>query len=128
MANAASAQTAIPIGYSATLGGVKTTPVIVTFDTTASDLTVYTPAATKYWAIAGLSYCEGDAHSLIIKSGSTTLTTYEFAANSGPAFKLGDGIVLTGLTVGGTLVLRTATANPVPFTIYVQEFTDLRLV
>ena len=75
-ANTATAQTAVPIRVA---GCGKVTPVVVTIDTTSSDLTVYDPADSTYAAIVGIFAGEATAGNLTFKSGSTTLAVIEGA-------------------------------------------------
>lgn len=124
MANVASAQSPIPVKYGNS-GFAMIIPVIVTMDTTGADLTVYTPDSTRFWAIAGINYRETSAHSLIFKSGSTTLVTLEQAANSVLEHKIGDGIYMTGLAKGDALKINAGTAAVSSILFYIMEFEQL---
>ena len=126
MANTATSQSVVPIGYSHGGSGIGATPVTVVIDTTGADLTVFTPSSDKYWAILGISYVETDAHNLTIKSGSTTLVTYEMAANSGLVHPMGNGILLTGVARGDALVIQSSVAIS-SMVFYVQQFKELPL-
>lgn len=126
MANAATVQGTVPIGYASSGVGLKTSVVNVLIDTTGADLTVLTVDSDKYWAILGISYVETDAHNLTIKSGSTTLVTYEFTTNSGLVHPMGNGILLTGIARGSNLVIQSSVAIS-SMVFYVQQFKELPL-
>ena len=57
--------------------------VAVAFDTTASDLIIYSPATGFSACLIGLDFSETSASNLTIKSGSDTLVTLELGANQG---------------------------------------------
>ena len=127
MANAATARTAIPMAMSTGRQGFsQVTPVVCTFDTLDSDLTVYTPALnTNYAAIIGMLYEESSAHTLTIKAGSTTLVTLERTTYDGSGFPLGTGgfFVVGGL--GEALKLSCGTAAISSMLLYCCEFPSL---
>jgi hypothetical protein len=50
-------------------------------DTINTDLTLYDPGAEKYACIVGLHASDGTAANLTLKSGTTTITLFELAAN-----------------------------------------------
>ena len=84
MANTATARSAVPVALKEGFGYAKVTPVVCTFDTLATDLTIFTPTvSTNYAAIVGLVYQEASAHSLTITAGSTVLVTLEVPASGG---------------------------------------------
>lgn len=85
-ANTATAQAALPIRLGGNRGPV--TPYVVSFDTTASDLTIVTPDSDKMACIVGIAMSETSATNITVKSGSTTQVVYELAANQG----FGEGI------------------------------------
>src|SRR5690349_5662410 len=87
-ANTATAQTALPIRVG---GAGYVVPYKVTFDTTASDLTVVTPGSGKMACIVGMTFSEASASNVTFTSGSTSLLTLELAANSGVYDKISNG-------------------------------------
>lgn len=127
MANAATARSAIPIACTRDIGYSRVTPVVCTFDTIDSDLTIYTPNAARYAAIVGIVYQESAAHSLSFIAGSTTLVTLEVPAN-GPAYRvaLGEGPIIVG-GLGEALRLRCGTAAVSTVIVYCAEFQELVL-
>lgn len=127
MANVATARTAIPMAMSTGKQGFsRVTPVVCTFDTTSSDLTIYTPSiATNYAAIIGLVYQEALAHSLAITAGSTVLVTLERPANDSIVQTVGTGGFLVIGGVGEALKLRCETAAISSLLVYVVEFPSL---
>lgn len=128
MANVATAQSPLPIEYGHNgAGNSFIIPVIVTMDTTGADLTIYTPAATNFAAIVGIKYSEASAHSLIFKSGSTTLVTLEQAANTVVNHGVGQGIYLAGLAKGDALKINAGTAAVSSILFYVMEFNQLTI-
>lgn len=128
MANVATAQSPLPIEYGHNgAGNSFVVPVLVTMDTAASDLTVYTPAAGNFWAIVGIKYCNLLTHSLVIKSGTTTISTQVFPASAIINHNVGQGLYACGLAKGATLVIN-ATTNPIlSVLIYVMEFNQLTI-
>lgn len=92
---------------------------------TSGDETIYTPDSDGYVAVVGLQYVEGDAHNLTFKSGSTTLVTFQQAANGGISHPIGDGILVS--TYAGEALKISCTEALSPFVIYVQEYTNLKL-
>lgn len=119
MANTATARTKIPVNF-AKSSIVGVTPVIVSIDTTSSDLTIYTPAADKHAAIVGMIYTDSTSHNLTIKAGSTSLVTLEMAANMGIFMKL-DGSLGPCGGRGETLVLNSDAAIS-SMLVYIAEF------
>jgi hypothetical protein len=91
MSNAATALTALPVKL---YGSTKVTPIVCTFDTISTDLTVYTPGSGKFAAIVGWQYAEATAHNLTVTSGTTALATFEIPASSGRDDKIGQGVVI----------------------------------
>lgn len=80
MANAATAQTALPIN----VFGVNVVPYVISIDTVDTDLTIRTPANTNaIAAVVGLMFSEGTAATVTFKTGNTTLSGLELAANQG---------------------------------------------
>ncbi len=126
MPNLATAQAAIPVGYKHSGLGAYIIPILCTFDTADSDLTIYTPQEDCYLALVGLQYSEADAHSLTIKSGSTTLITYQMPANSGKDFGIGNGLLCSSLAKGEALKLRCTTATIATILAHVMEYKQLQ--
>lgn len=127
MANVATAGSPLPIGFKHSGMGSFVVPVICTFDTTASDLTIYTPSdADAFCALVGLQYAETSAHSLTVKSGSTTLVTYEMPASSGRDCPIGNGLTLSSLVKGEALKLSCGTAVISTLLAYVLEYKQIQ--
>ena len=128
MAYVATAQNPLPIEYGHNgAGNSFFVPVVITMDTAASDLTVYTPAAGNFWAIVGIHYTNALAHSLVIKSGSTILTTKVYPASSTVQHAVGQGLYACGLAKGDAIKI-SATTNPIlSVLIYVMEFNQLTI-
>lgn len=127
MANVATARTAVPVALKADIGFSRITPVVCTFDTIDTDLTVYTPASTSIAAIVGLTYQEASAHSLIITAGSTVLVTLEVPASGGLVnIPVGQGPFVIG-GVGEALKIKCGTAAAGSVLLYCAEFTSLVL-
>jgi hypothetical protein len=127
MANVATTLTAIPMAMSTGLQGFsKITPVVCTFDTTGADLTIFTPElSTNYAAIVGLVYEEASAHSLTVKSGSTTYVTLERTTFDGAALSVGtSGFIIIGGR-GEALKLNCGTAPISSLLAYCCEFPSL---
>ena len=101
MANAATQKTALPISI---WGATAVIPIETTWDTTATDLTIYTPSVTgstgNMVAIVGWLYGETTAHTWTFTDGSDAQATIELGANSGAS----QGI-------GATLLFVTAPGN-----------------
>lgn len=94
-------------------------PVLVSIDTLDEDLTVYTPAAGASAAIVGWQYAVAAAHGLTVKSGATSLVTYQMPANSGRNDAIqGDPIIEGG--VGEALKIASSAAIP-SMLLYVAE-------
>lgn len=129
MANAATPRTPVPVQLSGLFKGYQSvTPIVCTFDTLASDLTIYTPAASNYAAIVGLVYQEADAHNLVITSGSTALVTLQRAANDGIGFAVGSGGLLFVGGLGEALKLQCTTAVIATLLVYVAEFPKINFL
>jgi hypothetical protein len=126
MANVATALPAIPVALNSNYGGYsKVTPVVCTFDTTASDLTIYTPTATNYAAIVGIVYEDASAHSLVFTSGSTVLVTLERTTFEGLSLPIGmSGPLIVG-KFGEALKIQCVTAAVSSMLVYVAEFSQL---
>lgn len=106
MANTATAQTGLNIRIG---GNGPVVPYVCSFDTTASDLTIVTPASGKMAAVVGMFMSEANAVNVTFKSGSTTLWVPEFAANQAVYDKLGNGAsVIT--QPGEALVIQVSAA------------------
>lgn len=125
MANTATALTPIDILIGKTGKGGLVVPYVVVFDTTASDLTVHTPASDTYAAIIGIQYAEASAHTFTVKSNTTTLVAYEMPANSGKYSELGK--IVVAAKKGESLVIRADTAVISSMLLYVAEFKYLIL-
>ncbi len=127
MANVATALTPIPMAMSTGRQGFsQVTPVVCTFDTTGADLTIFTPTiATHYGAIIALLYQESSAHSLTIKSGTTTYVTLERNTYEGAALPLGTGGFLIVGGQGEALKLNCGTAAISTLLAYCCEFPSL---
>lgn len=127
MANVATSLTAIPMAMSTGRQGFsQVTPVVCTFDTTGSDLTIFTPAlTTNYGAIIGLVYQEASAHTLTIKSGATTYVTFERTTFDGMYEPVGQGGFLIIGGKGEALKLNCGTAAISTLLAYCCEFPSL---
>ena len=124
MANSATAQTVLPIRMQhATSDKHFVTPVAVVIDTTATDLTVYTPASDAYAAIVGLHINDSTAANLTIKSGSTALLTLEMAANQAINHAIGQGIFLS--TAEGEALKFNSSGALSNVLVYIAEYSDL---
>lgn len=129
MANVATALSPIPVTWSGRNGGYgEITPVVCTFDTLSTALTIYTPATGNYAAITGLVYQEADAHSLTITSGSTDLVTLERAANDSAGMPVGSGGFIVVGEQGEALKLTCTTATVATLLAYVVEFPRINLL
>lgn len=95
-ANSATNQSVLPITFAKAENQTVVTPVVVTFDTTGSDLTVYTPASGNMACLVGASFSDSTAANLTIKDGSTSLVVWELAAYQGLLERLDGGVVLCG--------------------------------
>ena len=126
MANVATARTAVPIALKADYGFSKITPVVCTFDTIGSDLTVYTPSTGNYAAIVGLVYQESSAHTLTFTAGSTVLVTLEAPA-SGSVVKSDLGRLLVVGGASEALKIQCGTAAVSSMLVYCAEFKSLVL-
>lgn len=123
MANSKTDLDPISVGYER--GDIRTiTPIIVAYDT-AADFTLYSAVAGKHIGVLGMQYVEGDAHNLSFKSGSTTLITYQMAANSGISAKLGGGVMFA--TNKGEALVMNCDVPVATFIVYVTEFTNLHI-
>lgn len=125
MANTATLVGTIPGGLRLQGLGCATRLYHVVFDTIDSDLTVMTPATGRYWAITGLVYKDGSAHTFTIKSGSSTILALEQTTFGGVQHPLGSGIFAAGGNAAEALVLRCGTAVITSMLLYVQEFEAL---
>ena len=95
------------------------TPIVVSFDTINSDLTIYTPdKAQKMVAVVGMAASNTTASNLTVKSGSTTLVTLQLAANQGIYHPIGKPIFVT--QPGQALVMQVS-AQPFTALIYVVQ-------
>ena len=127
MANTATTLTAIPMAMSSgRMGFSKVTPVVCTFDTTGADLTVFTPTlSTNYAAIIGMIYEEASAHTLILKSGTTTYVTLERTSYDGVGLPLGTGGFFIIGAIGEALKIQCGTAAVSSMLLYCVEFPSL---
>lgn len=127
MANAATLIASIPAHFqNASYKGLIHAKAVV-FDTAAADLEVYEPSTGAYGAILGLTYKEASAHSLLIKSGTTTLLTLEQAANSGIEWPLRIKEPYVVGKKGEKLYLHCVTAAVSSILLYVAEFSFLKI-
>jgi len=126
MANVATARTPVGMAMSSGLQGFsQVTPVVCTFDTLSSALTIYTPAAGNHAAIIGLVYQEASAHSLTITAGSTALVTLERPASAQIIHPVGTtGFIAIGAK-GEALALTCTTAVISTLLAYVVEFPSI---
>ena len=127
MANVATALTAIPMAMSSGKQGFsQITPVLATFDTIDSDLTVFTPSlTTNYPAIISMTYQEASAHTLTLKSGTTTYVALERNAGDGAGLPVGTGGFLMIGQKGEALKVRCGTAAVSTMLLYCCEFPSL---
>lgn len=122
MANAATALTAIPGAEG------KIYPVKIVLDTTASDLTVFTPDAGKYAILIGMMYVNALAHKLTIKSGTTSIWAAELANNSGIFAPMSADILAHSIVAGDALKMRVDTAAlTVEMLAYFRVASQLRV-
>ena len=121
LAFAANSATAQALLTNVSVGGCNhITPIKVSIDTTATDLTLTDPAATNYAAVVGWFVREGNAHNITFKSGSTTMAVIEHAATDSPAwFGIGQGILFLP-NKGEDLIIQSSAAM-VDFVVYVAE-------
>ena len=127
MANVATALPTVPMAMSSGRQGFsQVTPVVVTMDTVASDLTVYTPSiSTNYAAIIGISYNNALAHTLTIKSNTTTLVTYSLTTFQGLSEPFGTGGFIAIGKKGEALKINAGTNPILSALLYVVEFPSL---
>lgn len=127
MANVATALSSIPVKFSHGLQQFgKVTPVICTFDTLASDLTIFTPSISGYYgAILGMLYESQNAHTLTLKSGSTTYCILERTTFDGLGQPLGPGGVLMVGGAGEALKIAVGSALINTMLVYCAEFPSL---
>lgn len=115
-ANSATAQTAMPIR----VGGVgPVVPYVVAFDTTATDLTIVTPASDKMACIVGWLASETSATNVTITSASTANVALELAANQGIYDKIQNGVVYC-TQPGEALKIQVSTAVSSMFLYVIQ--------
>lgn len=128
MANAKTLIQTIPCSFHPAGFGLVTQYEVV-IDTLTSDFTIHTPTAGNRVAVVGLYYAETSAHTLIWKSGSTTLVTLDMPANSGQIKGLGVGegaLIITAAS--GALVIQVQTAVIPSLLVYVAEITPAGLL
>lgn len=119
-ANVATAQTALP---STLYGGGPVIPYTLTFDTTATDLTIRTPGTGMMVCIVGWQFVETSATNVTLTSGSTAYPAFELAANQGLYHVLGDGI---GFCTAPSAALKMQVSVAVTgMTLYVIEVPKL---
>lgn len=127
MANVATTLSAIPMAMSSGKQGFsQVTPVVCTFDTLNTDLTIFTPAlATNYAAIIAMLYEEASAHTLTLTSGSTQYVTLERTTFDGIGLPLGtEGFIIVG-GLGQALKIQCGTAVISSMLVYCCEFPSL---
>jgi hypothetical protein len=101
-------------------------PVIVTMDTAAADLAVYTPAATTFAAIVGMVGGDSAAFNLTIKGASTALTVIKYAASLPPlVWGLGAGVLVCGGR--GEILNFNISAGTPNWIVYVLELEQFYL-
>lgn len=122
MANTKTQLNRIPIIYPGSTD-VFVYPVVITFDTTGADLSIFSPDDNKHCALVGLQYSAASAHTLTIKSGSTTLLTYQFPDNAGFSHPIGDPILMTN--EGEDLVFNVGTAAVPSMLAYVASLEQI---
>ncbi len=94
-ANTATAQANLPIIVGRGPQVVK--PIVVSIDTTASDLTFFTPTrATMIACVVGVLGVDSTAATLTFKSGTTTNAILELAASQSINLPLGNGAFFCG--------------------------------
>lgn len=127
MANTATALTPIPMAMSTGQQGFsQVTPVVCTFDTLASDLTIFTPAiATNHAAIVAMLYQEADAHTLTLTAGTTQLVTLQRDTYGGVGLSLGTGGFIIVGGAGEALKIQCGTAVIATMLVYCVEFPSL---
>lgn len=126
MSNVATKGTGIPTAL--TVGQPKGLlyPVVITFDTTGADLTVFASTdAQKFVAVMGMKYAEASAHNLIWKSGSNTLVTEEKPANTIVDARIGRPLFICNK--GESLILQCGTAAISSMLMYILEIGRLDL-
>ncbi len=117
MANTATAKSPLPISI---WGATFVTPVECTFDTTGTDLVVYTPTPGNMTAIVGILYSEATAHNISLTSGSDLECTLELSANGGMSQGIGRSLVYV-TQPGQALKIQTSAAISGPMIIYIIE-------
>lgn len=85
----------------------------------ATPSTIYTPAADAYAILVGIQYADGEAHTLSFISGSTTLASFEFAANSGLSKEISKNPIFIG-RLGEAIKLQSS-SNVAAVLCYVME-------
>ena len=123
MVNSATVDTDIPVGIKGAqlTGGVI--PVRINYDTTAQDLTVYTPGSDNHVGVIGAIVRQGTAGVLDLKSGSTTLASLATQANRGMEWPIGNLIVATA--EGEALVIQDT--QTFVGLMYLVEFNQLTI-
>lgn len=127
MANVATAQTAIQMAMSSGQQGFsQVTPIVCTFDTLATDLTIFTPSiATNYGAIIGMLYQDASAHTITFTSGTTAYVTLERTTYDGIGLPLGTGGFLFVGARGAAIKIQCGTALISTMLIHCVEFPSL---
>lgn len=89
-------------------GGIY--PYIVAIDTVDTDLIVRTPATGNMVCVVGLNFLQGAATNVTWKSGSTTLLTWNLAANQGISHPISKPLLCT--VASQALVVRASVVMP----------------
>lgn len=91
----------------------------VVIDTGSSDLTIRAANATSHIAVVGVHGLPSAASDFIIKSGSTQLVKYQFAANQSVDYRIGRPLWITA--INEALVFNVSTTHN-DYLFYVIEF------
>ena len=118
MANTSTLLTTLPIKL---YGSTAVYMYTVAIDTINTDLTIRTAATGKVQAIVGMIHDETSNHTMLIKSGSTTIARFEKAGSY--QFTIGGGIM--ACSVQGQAIVINASATIDTILIYMIESDQL---
>ena len=126
MANGITVLGVIPASITRDFGQV--TVIKATFDTTGSDLLIYTPAATNFAAIAGMVYAKTAAHTLKISAGATVVNDLDLPANFsiGFPFSYQDYLFISPVA-GAAINIQCGASAIASMILYIVEFPTLTL-
>lgn len=124
-ANSATVGDTLPIKCSDSEIEASVRPVYVNYDTTSADLTIYTPSTGFAIGADSIFLVEADAANITFKTGSTTITTAQFGANSGVIDNI-DCVPFLSSEIGEALIINSDAALT-PFVIYIVEYKSLKV-